>query len=239
MLDTATQTTEPNTEPVTIPDDADVSHTAAFKGLLGDKQHETQRRQEAEQRSLDMQAELEELRGKKSAESNPEELPDTEILTAGDLKKIRKQEKEQQDKEKKQQQQVDMNRRFFESETRAKEKHTVESAGKGLDFDTVFQEGFAPLAKLKPHLVQTVAQDDNPAELAYTLGCTFPAIAQRIDAVRTVKLLEKLKSSGGSSRKGSGSLSQLLGQDEHSSSFDDLMDKPESELLKMIEEAED
>ena len=222
-----------------IPENADVAHTAAFKGLLSDKQRETQRRQELEQRVSELQAEIAADRSQKPSET--EEPAETELMTFGDFKKLQAKQKTESQQESEKRQRIEMNRRFAQAESMARDKYTAEKTGKGLDFDTVFRDGFEPLVRMKPHLLQIVAQDENPAEMAYTLGLTHPELAQRIEAVRTSRLLEKITKSGRSFRKGAGSLGKMLDREEmdDSAAIEELISKPESELIKMIDEAEE
>jgi len=210
-------------EEVVVPDDADVSHTKAFKGIVTDLQSERQARR-------DLQGQINELQ-EKMADAGSGELiegDDDDLMTKAQVKKmvatLDKQRQVSIDKEQKAKQ----NSRFLESEEQTRQDFTAKKQGEGLDFDTVISLGMSNLRKGDRINIQ---ESTAPAREAYEL-CILrtPALKKRVEAVKNAKVVSDLKEKG-SSPKG-------RREDTGNVEFNNLVNMPESELMKLIEEQE-
>lgn len=158
-----------------------------FKGLMTDKQNEVRARQQAQADLAASKKENEDLNKRiKEAEAstakvnagNPED-----IVTRADLTKaLDDRDKDLTDKYTKRESEKDKDSRLEKIEAsfeKAKEKHTEEKEGKGLDFDEVWEGAKRELAKNKA-LQGVITSAKNPGEEAYKIGLQDPAIAKRV-----------------------------------------------------------
>jgi hypothetical protein len=154
-----------------------------FKGLLADKQAEVKKRQTIE-------TELADLRSKQTQTPPAGETAgdgDDAPMTVGQFRKLLAAER-----------QADSDVRFevLESETisEVKAKFTAETAGSGLDFDSVIDAGASNLSEGDKLAIR---QSANPAAERYR-RCVFntPELSEKAEAVRTGRLLENVKLKG-------------------------------------------
>jgi hypothetical protein len=155
-----------------------------FKGLLADKQAEVKKRQDLEKQVEELSAKTAEI----PPSGNNEGLDaDDAPMTVGQFRSMLAEQKE-----------VDSNAVFaaLEAETSAaaKQKMTAENAGVGLDFDSVISAGSANLSEGDKLAIR---QSKDPASEKYR-RCVFntPELNEKAEAVRTSKLLEKIKLNG-------------------------------------------
>jgi hypothetical protein len=141
-----------------IGEDADVSHTRQFQGLLRDAKDERAKRQELERKLADLEAKAQ------KAEEKPvegEEDDGEKLLTKAELKAMLA-ERETQTAQQKAQQEAQ--NRILTSEAAAIREMTVETCGPGLDFVTVLKEGQDNLTDADR---MAIAMAENPAKEAY------------------------------------------------------------------------
>ena len=154
-----------------------------FKGLLADKQSEVKKRQGIETELAELKAKQTQDPPSGKSEGDSEDAP----LTVGQFKKMIAEEKER-----------DANKAFdaLEAETsvEAKAKFTAETAGEGLDYDSVISQGQANLSEGDKLAIR---QSKNPAAEKYR-RCVFNTdeLSEKAEAVRTAKLLENVKLKG-------------------------------------------
>ena len=162
-----------------------------FKGLLADKQSEVKKRQAIETELAELKARSAGTGKTGQAQTPPtgktEDDSEDAPLTVGQFKKMIAEEKER-----------DANKAFdaLEAETsvEAKAKFTAETAGEGLDYDSVISQGQANLSEGDKLAIR---QSKNPAAEKYR-RCIFntPELSEKAEAVRTAKLLENVKLKG-------------------------------------------
>lgn len=158
-----------------------------WEGLMGDKQNEVKTRQQAQADLAATRKENEDLNRKiKEAEAstakvsagNPED-----VITRKDLTEaLDARDKGLTDKYTKRETEKDQDSRLEKIEAsfeKAKEKHTEEKEGKGLNFDEVWEGTKRELAKNKA-LQGVIISAKNPGEEAYKIGLQDPAIAKRV-----------------------------------------------------------
>jgi hypothetical protein len=176
MSDTVTEAVVEKTEVKTYSEEQ-------FKGLLADKQSEVKKRQSIE-------TELAELKGKQTQTPPPGKIEgdsDDAPMTVSQFRKMLAEER-----------QTDSNARFalLEKETisEVKAKYTADTAGEGLDFDSVIEAGEANLSEGDKLAIR---QSKNPAAEKYR-RCIFntPELSDKAESTRTAKLLENVKFKG-------------------------------------------
>lgn len=155
-----------------------------WSGLLTDKQNEVKGRQDLQAKNAVISAEIDklnatikELRTPKKAIENP-----TEVVTRAEMADaLEKQKNEltqgyQSDKEadKKANRETVVDNSF----DKAREKYTLEAAGKGLTFDEVWEGTKRQIAEDKA-LGTVIFNAKNPGEKAYKLGLQDAVIAKR------------------------------------------------------------
>ena len=170
-----------------MPNEEGLYTSEEFKGLLTDKQNEVRVRQETQAELAATKLQLEALNVKiKSLETSPKEedlenpndvVTRVEMLQA--LKKQKKELTEDYEKDKKVLTQKQREDEVDKSFDKAKIKHTEEIAGKGLDFDSVW-EGTKRQIGENPGYKAVITNDKNPGEKAYEIGLLDPVIAKRV-----------------------------------------------------------
>lgn len=186
-----------------------------WRGLLSDKQRETQIRQELEAKlqSKDndialLKSELENI--KLRIDSKDDDIasgdPD-DYATMKHLKEAYSKLKKELDNTKKElidsytkyeteKTMADKNKRDEQSVTKAREKYTEEKAGKGLSFDDVL-EGTRRMVERNPAYKMLIANDPDPGEMMYNIGLQDPTIAKRVEAYK-----KQMPSAGITSKEG-------------------------------------
>ena len=164
-------------------DEAKTYSEEQFKGLLADKQSEVKKRQAIETELAELKAKQTQTPPAGDKAGDSEDAP----LTMSQFKKLMAEER-----------QTDSDARFalLEKETisEVKQKYTAETAGEGLDFDSVIAAGEANLSEGDKLAIR---QSKNPAAEKYR-RCIFntPELSEKAEAVRTAKLLENIKLNG-------------------------------------------
>ncbi len=154
-----------------------------FKGLLADKQSEVKKRQSIETELVELKAKQTQDPPSGTNEGESEDAP----MTVGQFRSMLAEQKE-----------ADSNAVFtaLEAETSAvaKQKMTAETCGEGLDFDSVIAAGNANLSEGDKLAIR---QSKDPAAEKYR-RCVFntPELSEKVEAVRTSKLLEEIKLTG-------------------------------------------
>ena len=154
-----------------------------FKGLLADKQTEVKKRQSLEAEIAEFKAKQAKAPTAGDTAGDNEDAP----LTKAEFKRLLAEEKK-----------ADADKAFnaLEAETavEAKQKFTADSAGEGLDYDSVISAGQANLTEGDKLAIR---QSKNPAAEKYR-RCIFntPELSQKAEEVRTAKLLENVKLKG-------------------------------------------
>jgi hypothetical protein len=154
-----------------------------FKGLLADKQAEVKKRQDLEKQVENLTAKQTQDPPSGTNEGESEDAP----MTVGQFRSMLAEQKES-----------DSNAVFtaLEAETSAiaKQKMTAESCGEGLDFDSVIAAGNANLSEGDKLAIR---QSKDPAAEKYR-RCVFntPELSEKVETVRTSKLLEEIKLTG-------------------------------------------
>ncbi len=154
-----------------------------FKGLLADKQAEVKKRQDLEKQVEDLMAKQTQDPPSGTNEGESDDAP----MTVGQFRSMLAEQKE-----------ADSNAVFtaLEAETSAvaKQKMTAESCGEGLDYDSVIAAGNANLSEGDKLAIR---QSKDPAAEKYR-RCVFntPELSEKVETVRTSKLLEEIKLTG-------------------------------------------
>ena len=198
---------------------------AEFKGLLADKQSEVRKRQELEQQIAGLKADRAEGTGKPDTGADSERT-DTGVadsdkpLTVAEFKKLLA------DERKAEAEKVFTNL-DADSVAEAKAKYTAESAGEGLDYDSVVAEG---LSNLTEGDKLAIRQSKNPAYERYR-RCIFntPELSEKAEAFRASKLLENVKFKGRVPASGSAE-TRASASDDISAMSEDELDKLAAEL---------
>lgn len=226
---------------VTIPTDFDITKTKEFGGVVKDLQGEREKRQEIEGQMGNLQAQLNEAHARitefTTAKDEPgvdPEFTDDDLITAGQARAMWKQQNETQQKQVKDNRQAELNRNAIASEQKAKTEFTVEKCGEGLDWESVYKQGFLPLANENPEYFNLVKNDPNPAQAVYRLGKTYPAIEQRLDAIKSARLVSELDKNKGTSKP---TQTEVIIADAatQEAEFEKAMAMDESELLKIVQ----
>jgi hypothetical protein len=191
-------------------DEAKTYSEEQFKGLLADKQSEVKKRQGIETELAELKAKQTQTPPAGDTAGDSEDAP----MTVSQFKKMLAEER-----------QTDSDARFalLEKETisEVKQKYTAETAGEGLDFDSVIAAGEANLSEGDKLAIR---QSKNPAAEKYR-RCVFntPELSDKAEAVRTAKLLEKIKLNG--RVPGTGGNAQTANAKDISSMTEDELDK--------------
>ncbi len=154
-----------------------------FKGLLADKQAEVKKRQSIEAELAEHKAKQTQIPPTGKTEDDGDDAP----MTVGQFRSMLAEQKES-----------DSNAVFtaLEAETSAvaKQKMTAETCGEGLDFDSVIAAGNANLSEGDKLAIR---QSKDPAAEKYR-RCVFntPELSEKVETVRTSKLLEEIKLTG-------------------------------------------
>ncbi len=159
-----------------------------WKGLLADKTNEVRMRQQlqADKAAMDQKIAEQRIRIKELEASTVEGKtgdPD-DIMTRAEVKKMLAVQKEELTKEyttlETQKSQESLNRSLYNSEQKAREIHTEEKEGKGLDYDSVMA-GLKRQIEENPGYTVVIQKAKNPGEKAYQLGLQDPIIAKRLE----------------------------------------------------------
>ena len=210
-------------------------------GLLGEVKEGRGDRQELQRQLADKDAELRELQSTPAAEDPLAGDPE-DVMTKGEVRKLVEDREQRQSEELQKREGEAENRRMRESEDVAKAKYTTESHGEGLDFDTVFEQGFKARFKENPGIAEAVRRAPNPGEELYRQGCLHPTIAKRIDQAKQKAVLEKIDNNAGGPRPSGGGAAGAGvsgASDDHSSRVMELVDLPDSKLKEMLATASD
>jgi hypothetical protein len=174
-----------NSSPGTTPE-AKTYTEQQFSGLLADKQAEVRKRQEAEKRAAELEARLSELQNRPSRESEGSS-EDEKPLTMAQFRKL-------MDQQRKADQESAWALRQAESDRKAAAEMTAQTCGEGLDFASVIAAGEKNLTEGDKLAIR---QADNPAMEKYRRCILLtPELAEKQEAVRTSRLLEKIKLNG-------------------------------------------
>jgi hypothetical protein len=156
-----------------------------FNGLLADKQTEVRKRQEAEKRALELDAQIAAMKSNppKQEPANDENRP----LTVAEFRKLLDQQRQSD-------QQNAFAVRQAESERMALTEYTGEKCGDGLDFANVIAVGEKNLTEGDKLAIQ---QAKDPAAEKYR-RCVMltPELVQKQESVKTSRLLEQIKLTG-------------------------------------------
>jgi len=190
---------EDKTQQVPVEPQEKVYSEREWKGLLSDKQRETQIRQElegklksTEKEYSDLKADLEGIKAELLEKKEALTGDDEDVATIKQMKKIvvdlkkevaktkeelinmytkRETEKALTEKEKKDRKSVE----------KARGKYTEEKAGKGLTFDEVL-EGTRRMVEKNEAYKYLIANDPDPGEMMYNIGLQDSVIAERYKA---------------------------------------------------------
>ena len=205
------------------PRDADITNTAAYRGVIADLQSERQRRQE-------LQAEIERIKAEKAESELFDDEDGDDLVTKSKLDKyLEMREKRLEDSRAKAEEER-RTRALNESDVKARREMTAEVMGEGLDYASVMAAG---MANLKKGDRQNIAEADDPAKEAYEL-CLLrtPELRKRAESHRNSKLLSKISEKSAKAGETFGGLGDMIGP----SQVDKLAELPDSELYKMLEE---
>jgi hypothetical protein len=165
-----------------------------FGGLLADKQAEVKKRQDAEKRAADVEAQLAAF---KAAQSKPDAgNDDNRPLTVAEFRKLL-------DEQRKADQQNAFALRQAESERLALAELNAEKCGAGLDFTSVIALGEKNLTEGDKLAIQ---QAKDPAKEKYRRCLMLtPELTEKAESVKTSRLLETIKLTGKVPPTGGGS----------------------------------
>ena len=159
-----------------------------FKGLLADKQAEVKKRQDLEKQVEELMSSAKETPPSGTSEgTSHSDDSDKKPMTVGQFRSMLAEQKES-----------DANAVFTaleaETSTIAKQKMTAETCGEGLDYDSVISKGNANLSEGDKLAIR---QSKDPAAEKYR-RCVFntPELSEKVETVRTSKLLEEIKLTG-------------------------------------------
>ena len=174
-----------------MPDEQGNYSPDEWKGLMGDKQNEVRTRQQLQadkavsDRTIAEQRlrikELESSTAKKKA-GNPEDIM-TRAETEAMLRSQREELTSEYTKNETKKSQESLNKRLFVSEDKARESHTEEKEGKGLDYDSVMA-GTNRQIQENPGYKGVIQNAKNPGEKAYEIGLQDEVIAKRLETYK-------------------------------------------------------
>jgi hypothetical protein len=157
-----------------------------FSGLLADKQAEVRKRQEAEKRVAELHEQLSQFQTRPSRETEGTD-EDSKPLTIAQFRKL-------MDEQRKADQENAFALRQAESDRKAVSELTAETCGEGLDYASVTAVGEKNLTEGDKLAIR---QADNPAMEKYRRCILLtPELAEKQEAIRTSRLLEKIKLNG-------------------------------------------
>jgi len=213
--------------PDKIPSDV-VQHTTHFGGLMS----ETQTLRLDKQRLIESnEALMSELKSKDDTEDDDLDEP----VTRGDLQKTLStfEEKQKAKNDKNREEQESCRRADIQSASLANLRKSTKDAPPGLDADTVIRKAGAWLSQNKKHLLKAALDSNDPGSELYELGLTYvPELRKISETAKHSIIIEDLKKNKG--KLGTGS---TFGESSENELLD-LLEKPEDELLAMIQEEE-
>ena len=166
--------------------DAKTYSEEQFKGLLGDKQAEVKKRQDAEKQIADLTKQVETLTSR-SSRANEETSEQDRPLTVGQFQKLMAEQNK-----------VNAENAFAqrnaESERKALMDLTADKCGDGLDFASVVAVGEANLTEGDRLAIRSAK--DPAAEKYRRCVMLTPELSEKAESVRTSKLLENIKLTG-------------------------------------------
>lgn len=162
-----------------------------WKGLMGDKQNEVRSRQQlqADKAVGDRTIAEQRLRIKEleNTTSKKEEGHPEDIMTRAEFNKsIAARDKALEDKytqNETRKSQESLNKRLLASENKAKDLHTEEKEGKGLDYDSVIA-GTNRQIQENPGYREVIQNAKDPGEKAYQIGLQDETIAKRLETYK-------------------------------------------------------
>ena len=186
-----------------------------FNGLLADKQSEVRKRQEAEKMAAQLQEQLTQLKPRPSRETEGTDEESSPLTMAQFKKLLAEQKKADEDNAFTQRQSV--------SEQKAAAELTAEKCGEGLDFTSVIAAGEVNLTEGDKLAIR---QSDNPAMEKYRRCILLtPELAEKQEAVRTSRLLEKIKLTGRVPASGGGTSDRKVSTSDVSKMTEDELDR--------------
>lgn len=226
-IDETMEVEEAEVESPVIPEDADISQTKQWRGVMGDLQNERSARRDLQERNRVLEEQMAEQKINADALDDGE---DDELLTRAQMKQMMAQERELAAKDAAKTQKADQDKRWLDFESQARKDLNAKKMGEGLDFDTVISEGSANLRKGDWVNIQ---ESLNPAREAYDL-CVLRTdkLKQKQLSINNSRVLSEIDKKGSqATRGGSGGSVGVIDQ-----TFEKLTQLPESELAKLLAE---
>ena len=212
--------------------------TPEFKGIIRDNQSERQRAQTMADENQRLREQLDLIIGEKGTPPSEEDslkgASDDDYMTVKMAKELLQQTVKKGETLEAQRQRDAMQNRLLESEEKAKAKLTVEKTGEGLDWSTVFNEGYKKMIAKNPGYQQAVLNSPDPAMEAYRIGLMELTIAKRVDTSKNAKLLDEMSKSGKTPKISGG-----VGTGLEDKTYDELLNTPASEIERSLRAEEE